>query len=120
MMKKKKVVAVYLSKNEKIHKLWIKDVSYDIEMIDITVPENTLYSFFTTNEKADLKVTEKKLSKNNSSVWVKGYKDLIHDNKIYCYGCRKGLNLVVTNSKEQIYLNEFFKFINKNLIVEFI
>ena len=63
-MSKKTVIAFYVGSNEGILKCWSCKVSKDIDMIDVSVPANTIFSFFSTSENVGLEIVQIKLLSN--------------------------------------------------------
>ena len=107
-MNKKTVIAFYVSTIEGIIKTWQCKVRSDIEMIDVTVPLNTMFSFFSTQNEANLEVVQIKLLSNFTVGEVKMLKNIISENKIYCYGNNIDGSLVVKTSDEEMVLKDFF------------
>lgn len=118
-MKKKWLVAVFVSKRDKILKVWTGKVSYDVT--DVTVPENTVFYFFSTCEKANLEVTQLKLSEKEAIAWISEMRALVQEGKLYSEGIRKGDSIVLRNNDCEITLDKFLTVARKsNLTVEFV
>ena len=81
-MDKKWLVAVFLSKRDKILKTWSGKVSYDVT--DVTVPENTVFYFFSTCEEVNLELTQINLSEQEAIAWMSTIRELVHEKKLYC------------------------------------
>ena len=118
-MDKKWLVAVFVSNREKILKVWSGKVSYDVT--DVTVPENTIFYFFSTCEKANLEITQMKLSEKEAIEWISEMRGLVHEGKLYSEGIRKGDSIILKNSNCEITLDKFLEVARKsNLLVEFV
>ena len=107
-MNKKTVVAFYVDTNENIIKTWTCRVSRDIEMSDVIVHKNTLFSFFSMYDEAEFEVIQIKLF-NNLTVDMSILRKYISDNKIYCHGKNKNGSLVVIDSGYRFTLSNFIE-----------
>lgn len=120
MKKKEKwLIAVSLTKGDNILKVWSGKVSYDVT--DVTVPENTIFYFFSTCKKANLEVTQLKLSEKEAIAWISEMRELVQEGKLYSEGIRDGNSVVLGNSDCEITVDDFIKFAEEqNLTIEFV
>lgn len=105
-MKKKWLVAICFMKKERLLTVKSYKVSYDIDVADVIVPENTLFYFFNNNEEfvPNVEVIQWKLSEAIIGTWITS--NLISDNKVYCYGTIKENSLILEDSEEIIELKD--------------
>lgn len=120
MKKKEKwLIAVYLTKWDRILKVWSSKVSYDVT--DLALPNNTVFYFFSTCEKANLEVTQLKLSEKGAIAWISKMRELVQKGKLYSEGIREGDSIVLRNRDCEITVDDFIKFAEEqNLTIEFV
>ena len=118
---KKTVIAFYVSIKERIIKTWRCEVSSDIEMSDVTVPDNTMFSFFSKQKNAVLDYVQIKILDNVTVGELNMLRSAIYDDTIYCYGKDRDGSLVVRSSNKELILRNFFEdYINCGIRFEFI
>lgn len=110
------LTAVIVSK-ENIMKFW--DCKISDTATDVTVPNNTVFYFFSTR-KADLKISQLKFLDTAIDVWVdEKLHALALDHKLYCCGKKENSALIVTTPTKKIVWENFFN-IRKNFNFEFV
>ncbi len=118
--RKKWLVAIFVSKKEKIIKLWKGQVNYDTT--DVSLPDNTLFYFFSTSPSdkiLNLEIINLKILEQDIKVWISNINELIHENKLYCCGHLENGSLIITNSGFKIEVKDFEK-ISNQFRIEFV
>jgi len=91
-MRKKWLVAIFVSENEGLLKAQQFPISD--EATDISTPNNTLFYFF-SNDDVNMEVTEFKMSDTAIVAMISTMCDSIPEKKLYCEGKSEGKNVVV-------------------------
>ena len=94
MPSKKWLIAIYSSKRERLMKIWSGKVSENISADDVSLPDNTLFFFFSDNKEVDLEITQLKFSEKDVMVLLQEEKinEYIQNRKIYTYGRREKIH----------------------------
>lgn len=101
------LTAVIVSK-ENIMKFW--DCKISDSVTDVTVPNNTVFYFFSTR-KADLKISQLKFLDTAIDVWVdEELHALALDHKLYCCGKKENSALIVTTPTKKLFGKIFSTF----------
>ena len=75
-------------------------------MIDVSVPANTIFSFFSTSENVGLEIVQIKLL-SNITVDMSVFKKYIVNQTVFCYGENKNGVLVVRGENKKFELKNF-------------
>ena len=108
-MNKKTIVAFYVDAKEEILKSWTCKVSKNIEIEDVSVPLNTVFSFFSTSEDVNFELVQIKLPKTHANVQMEVLRKYISERKIYCYGKNENGTLVVKGARKHFTLINFIE-----------
>ena len=117
MPSKKWLVAIYASKRERLMKVWRGQVSKNISADEVSLPDNTLFFFFSDTKEVDLEITQLRFSEKDVMVWLEEEKinECAQNRKIYTYGRREKNSLILNSSMGDIIIDNFFTSINMSV-----
>lgn len=110
-MRKKWLIAVFVSENEKLLKA--KQFPLSSEATDISTPNNTLFYFF-SNTEINMDVTEFQMSENTIMAVITTMCDSIPEKKLYCEGTADGKSIIVKGARNEYRLESFIELVEKS------